>query len=59
MAKDSRVVIHLECVECRKNGLPNVSRYHTVKNKKTTRSKLQLKKYCRFERKHTIHKETK
>ncbi len=30
-----------------------------MKNKKNTTDKLQLKKYCRHCRKHTVHKETK
>ena len=59
MAKDNRVVVHLECISCRKEGERGVSRYSTMKNKKTTRQKLQLKKYCRFDRKRTVHKETK
>ena len=59
MAKEARVVIQLECQTCRKSGLPGVSRYSTTKNKKTHPDKLQLKKYCKFERKHTIHKESK
>jgi large subunit ribosomal protein L33 len=59
MAKGDRVVVHLECTTCRKSGVPGVSRYHTVKNKKTTTGKMQLRKYCKYERKHTVHKETK
>jgi large subunit ribosomal protein L33 len=30
-----------------------------MKNKKNTTEKLQLKKYCRSCRRHTVHKETK
>ena len=33
--------------------------YTTTKNKKNTPDKLEFKKYCRFCRKHTVHKETK
>jgi len=58
-AKGSRIVIHLECTTCRKSGLPGVSRYATVKNRRKTTGRLELKKYCRYERKHTVHKETK
>ncbi|OFZ23125.1 MAG: 50S ribosomal protein L33 [Bdellovibrionales bacterium RIFOXYA1_FULL_36_14] len=57
--KGARVIIHLECQTCRKSGLPGVSRYHTTKNKKTTPDRMELKKYCKFERKHTLHKEVK
>jgi large subunit ribosomal protein L33 len=62
MAKKSqkgRLIIHLECTTCRASGLPGVSRYTTRKNKKTTPARIELNKYCRFERKHTPHRETK
>jgi large subunit ribosomal protein L33 len=62
MAKKSKLgrqVIFLECTECRNSGIPGVSRYATRKNKKTTPGRLELKKFCRFERKHTVHKEVK
>ncbi len=59
MAKGPRVVIHLECQECRKSGVPGVSRYSTTKNKKTNPERLEVKKYCKYERKHTVHKEIK
>lgn len=59
MAKGPRVVIHLECQTCRKSGKPGVSRYSTTKNKKTIPDRIEMKKYCRFERKHTVHKEIK
>jgi len=55
----NRSIIHLECTTCRKSGLPGVSRYSTTKIKKKTTGRLELKKYCRFERKHTAHRETK
>ncbi|MDH5756236.1 MAG: 50S ribosomal protein L33 [Nitrospinota bacterium] len=48
-----RVIIHMQCSECaRKN-------YSSTKNKKNTPDRLLFKKYCRFCRKHTPHKETK
>ena len=59
MAASNRSIIHLECQTCRTAGIPGVSRYTTTKNKKTPPGRLMLKKYCRFERKHTEHKETK
>ncbi len=60
MAKAAnRVQVILECTECRKSGRPGVSRYVTMKNRRNTTSRLELKKYCRFERKHTVHRETK
>jgi large subunit ribosomal protein L33 len=59
VAKAVRVIIHLECTSCKTSGLPGVNRYTTTKNKKTTPDRLEFKKYCRFERKHTPHKEVK
>ncbi|MGB9712636.1 MAG: 50S ribosomal protein L33 [Dissulfurimicrobium sp.] len=48
-----REIITLACTECKRRN------YTTTKNKKTTPDKLQLKKYCRFDKRHTLHKETK
>jgi len=59
MAANNRSIVHLECQTCRTSGIPGVSRYTTTKNKKTTPGRLNFKKYCRYERKHTEHKETK
>ena len=60
MAKaQKRVNITLECQSCRKTDMPGVSRYHTTKNKRTSTGRLELKKYCRFERKHTVHREVR
>ena len=56
---ERRVQVRLECTTCRTSGTPGVSRYHTVKNKKNTTGRLELSKYCRYERKHTPHKEVK
>lgn len=58
-AKENRNVITLECTECRKSGLSGVSRYTTEKNKKNTTDRLEVKKYCKIEKKHTLHKETR
>ena len=48
-----RVKITLACTECKQRN------YITVKNKKNTPDRLEMNKYCRFCRKHTLHKETK
>lgn len=48
-----REIITLACTECKQRN------YTTTKNKKTMTGKLELKKYCPFERKHTLHKESK
>jgi len=33
--------------------------YHSRKNRKTVQKKLELKKFCRWCKKHTLHKEMK
>jgi len=53
MAKEARPVINLECSECQRRN------YATTKNVKTSKTRLELKKYCKWCRKRTIHKETK
>jgi large subunit ribosomal protein L33 len=53
MAIGNRTIITLECKECEERN------YSTTKNKRTTPGKLELKKYCRKCRKHTLHKEAK
>jgi large subunit ribosomal protein L33 len=52
-ATDMREIILLACGECKRKN------YSTMKNKRNTPDKLNLEKYCRFCRKHTVHKETK
>ena len=59
MAKGPRVVILLECTTCRQIAVPGVSRYSSTKNKKTHPERLEIKKYCKFEKTHTVHKEIK
>ena len=57
--------ILLECLEQRKlvkegkAKFPNMSRYATQKNKKNTPSRLELKKYNPYLRRHTVHREIK
>ncbi len=48
-----REIISLQCTECKNKN------YMTTKNKKTNTDKLEIKKYCKFDRKHTLHKEAK
>ncbi|MBI5843975.1 MAG: 50S ribosomal protein L33 [Deltaproteobacteria bacterium] len=43
----------LACMECKQRN------YQTNKNKRTTPDRLEFKKYCRFCRRHTVHRETK
>ena len=48
-----REIIHLACGGCKQRN------YSTLKNKKKSTEKLELKKFCRFCHKHTPHKEGK
>lgn len=43
----------LACEDCKQRN------YITKKNKRNTPDRLEIKKYCRFCRKHTVHRETK
>lgn len=45
--------ITLACNECKNRN------YRTTKNKKNTTERLELKKYCKFCRQATIHRETR
>jgi large subunit ribosomal protein L33 len=53
MASDKRPPLTLACETCKRRN------YVTTKNKTNTRDRLELKKYCRFCRDHTPHKETR
>ena len=48
-----RELIVLECTEC------NQRNYDCDKNKRLQPARVEYKKYCRFCRKHTVHKESK
>ena len=45
--------ITLACTECKQRN------YDTTKNKQNCPDRLELKKYCRFCRKHTVHERDK
>ena len=46
-----REIITLACGDCKQRN------YTTMKNRKKHTSRLETKKFCRFCRKHTLHKE--
>jgi large subunit ribosomal protein L33 len=52
-AKGKTELIALQCTECKRRN------YSTKKNRANSQSKFEFKKYCKFDRKHTIHKESK
>ena len=52
-AKGVRNKITLACTECKQRN------YDTFKNKKNDPERIEIKKYCKFCKKHTAHKEAK
>jgi len=61
-SKGARIIITLECTECRSNPekrTPGVSRYTSTKNRRNTTNRLELHKFCTHCNKHTVHKEIK
>jgi large subunit ribosomal protein L33 len=48
-----RVKITLACTDCKQRN------YNMTKEKKNHPDRMETKKYCRFCKKHTLHKETK
>ncbi len=48
-----RDIVTLQCGKCKQRN------YNTTRNKKTSTNKIEVKKYCRFCRQHTVHKEAK
>ena len=48
-----RDIVILACTDCKRRN------YNTTRNKRKTTDRLEMKKYCRWCRKHTPHKETK
>ena len=53
MAKENRANIIMACTECKQRN------YTTDKNKKNNPDRLELKKYCRFCKTSTVHRETR
>src|SRR5580658_3186701 len=54
MAKnEKRVQVTLACEVCKRRN------YITMKNKQNDRERIELTKFCRWDRQHTLHKETR
>ncbi len=53
MAKAKAILIQMECTECKSKN------YTTGKNPTDNKEKLELNKFCKKCKKHTLHKETK
>ena len=52
-SQDIRPKITLACTECKERN------YITKKNRRNDPDRLEMKKYCPRERKHTLHRETR
>jgi large subunit ribosomal protein L33 len=50
---ERRIKVTLECEVCKRRN------YITTKNKVNDRERIELKKFCRFDRQQTLHKETR
>nr|YP_010213157.1 ribosomal protein L33 [Linum grandiflorum]UBK11720.1 ribosomal protein L33 [Linum grandiflorum] len=61
--KAARIRVILECTACVRTSVNNksrgISRYITEKNRHNTPSALELRKFCSYCSKHTIHTEIK
>ncbi len=52
MAKSGSEIVALVCSECKNQN------YVTTRNKINMEGKITIKKYCKKDRKYTLHKET-
>jgi large subunit ribosomal protein L33 len=50
---DKRVKVTLACEVCKRRN------YITIKNRQNDRERIEMKKYCRWDRQHTLHRETR
>ena len=50
---EKRVKVTLACEDCKRRN------YITVKSRVNDRERIEMKKYCRWDKRHTVHKETR
>jgi large subunit ribosomal protein L33 len=50
---EKRIQVTLACEQCKRRN------YITTKNKMNDRERIEMKKFCRWDRQHTLHKETR
>jgi len=50
---EKRVKVTLACEQCKRRN------YITMKNRQNDRERLEVRKYCRWDRVHTVHRETR
>ena len=48
-----RQLVTLACEECNRRN------YHSRKNRRNTSDRIQLRKYCPWDKRHTLHRETR
>ncbi|NNN20933.1 MAG: 50S ribosomal protein L33 [Acidimicrobiales bacterium] len=54
MAKnEKRILVTLACEECKRRN------YITKKNKINDRERMEIRKFCKWDRRHTLHRETR
>jgi len=58
-SKGNRIQIILECTEHKESGMAGTSRYISMKNRRNTPERLEIKKYNPILKKMTVHKEIK
>ena len=51
--KGNMEFVALKCSECARQN------YVTKKNRRNSKEKFEFKKYCKFDRRHTLHVETR
>lgn len=56
--KEARIVVTLECTEAKAEGA-TPSRYTTTKNRRNTTGRLELRKYNKYLKRYTLHREIK
>ena len=58
-SKGNRVQVILECTEHKESGMAGTSRYISVKNRKNTPDRMELKKFNPILKRYTLHREIK
>lgn len=58
-SKGNRIQIILECTEHKDSGMPGTSRYISMKNRRNTPERMEIKKYNPILKRMTVHKEIK
>ena len=50
---EERVKVTLACEQCKRRN------YITTKNRRNDQGRIEMRKYCRWDRVHTLHRETR